>query len=75
MRIEAINNAMSCQPLRRVEFGRRENAPVIVEEPIVAQDTFVAPPTTEQKYNFACLLAAYYKTQYENLLKNGCCEV
>ena len=66
---------MNCQPLRRVEFGRRENAPVIVEEPIVSQDTFVPPTTAEQKYNFACLVAAYYKTQYENLLKNGCCEV
>ncbi len=74
MRIEAINNTMNCQPIRAIEFGRRENAPVIVEEPIIAQDTFVAPATTEQKYNFACLLAAYYKTQYENLLKNGCCE-
>ena len=75
MRIEAINNAMSCQPLRRVEFGRRENAPVIVEDPIVAQDTFVPPTTAEQKYNFACLVAAFYKNQYENLLKNGYCEV
>ena len=72
MRIEAINNAINCQPLRRVEFGRRENAPVIVEE--MPQDSFIPPATTEQKYNFAGLLAAYYKTQYENLLKNGCCE-
>lgn len=30
---------------------------------------------TEQKYELACRVAAYYKTQYENLLKEGSCVV
>lgn len=77
MNIQAINNAVGCQPIRSVEFGRKAKAPVVIVEPIIApsQDSFIPPATTEQKYNFACLLAAYYKTQYENLLNSGFCEV
>lgn len=76
MKIQAVNNAINCQPLRNVDFGRKKNAPIIIVEPVTtpAGDSFTPPPTAEQKYNFACLLAAYYKTQYENLLKSGCCE-
>lgn len=84
MKIQAINNTANCQPIRNVGFGHKHKAPVIIETPIFISasvpkedkqsDIFVPPATAEQKYNFACLLAAYYKTQYENLLKNGCCE-
>ncbi len=74
MKIQGINNNINCQPLRKVEFARRENTPIIIDQPTVPQDTFSKNELTEQKYNFACLLAAYYKTQYENLVKNGCCK-
>ncbi len=38
-------------------------------------DSFVNSDSSvlEKKYNLACQVAAYYKTQYENLLKNGEC--
>lgn len=76
MKIQAINSAIGCQPIRQVEFARKHTAPIIIEDPVAEEDTFTPqdPYTTEAKYNFACRLAAYYKNQYQNLLTKGCCE-
>lgn len=74
MKIQGINNAnnaLSCQPIKQVEFAK---TPVRIEKEEVAQngDSFKTDRSTlEQKYDLACRLAAYYKTQYEKLLKSG----
>lgn len=78
MNVQAINSAMSsvlCQPVNRVEFARREAPSKHKEMSVEKTDSFASsdPYTMEQKYNLACRLAAYYKTQYEALLENGCC--
>lgn len=75
MKIQAINSANSvlgCQPIKQVEFAKRRTPEIrgfVVENP----DIYIPeePTVIEQKYDLACRLAAYYKTQYENLLKNG----
>ena len=83
MNIQAISSVFapkSCQPIRNVGFAKK---PEQVEKPELPElmsetpetDTFTPaePGTAEQKYNMACLLAAYYKNQYETLAKQGCC--
>lgn len=80
MKIQAIGSAMqtsACQPIKQVEFARRR-APeaeltTVFQEPVVDVYTPQDPSTIEQKYNLACRIAAYYKTQYEQLLEQGCC--
>ena len=76
MKIQAVNSAINCQPIRQVEFARKHSVPDFYEQASENGDFFDLqdPRTTEQKYDFACRLAAYYKTQYENLLKNGGCD-
>lgn len=76
MNIQAISPAIACQPIKQVEFAGKRSASDIYEAPGNSGDIFALqdPRTVEQKYDFACRLAAYYKTQYENLLKNGSCE-
>lgn len=78
MKIQAITSAMSaycCQPVSRVEFSRKKS-PEINNEPKVQSADIFAPSdmsTMEQKYDLACRIAAYYKTQYEQLLQQGNC--
>ncbi len=74
MKVQSINSAMSsvfAQPVNNVEFSKHsssvKNNPR--EQQTLDRDTFVL----EQKYDLACRLAAYYKTQYEELKENGCC--
>lgn len=76
MKIQAINSAINCQPIRQIEFTSKKSMPDFYELPCENGDVFMLedPRTVEQKYDFACRLAAYYKTQYENLLKNGGCD-
>jgi len=72
--VNSVSNAKACQPIKPVNFGEKtgkQDVSIIPETP--AEDTFVPPETLEKKYNMACLLAAYYKTQYEALSKQGCC--
>ncbi len=80
MRIQSINPSMSvnsCQPIKQVEFARKKS-PEVELSSVLKQDVFDEEIkqdsyTIDQKYNLACLLAAYYKTQYEQLAKqNGC---
>lgn len=77
MKIQAINSAMSsqcCKPIKQVGFEKRQTPIVdVIVDPLGDEDTFkpTDPSTTEQKYDLACRLAAYYKNQYETLLKNG----
>ena len=76
MKIQAINPVHSCQPIKQVEFGKKAKKININEAIKNSPDTFQANLiSTEQKYDLACRLAAYYKTQYENLLKAGTCEI
>ncbi len=75
MKIQALNSAIpvqSCQPIKQVEFAKRRS-PIEIKDPLGDEDIYTPqdPATMEQKYDLACRLAAYYKTQYENLLKNG----
>ncbi len=75
MKIQAINPVHSCQPIKQVEFGKKAKKINLNEAIKNSPDTFQANQiSTEQKYDLACRLAAYYKTQYENLLKTGVCE-
>ncbi len=74
MKIQAVNSISSCTPVKPVEFTKRKQKPVVTEAPALQEDLFSSSKDiTEQKYNFACRIAAYYKTQYENLLKAGYC--
>ena len=74
MKIQAVNSISNCTPVKPVEFTKRKQKPVITEAPALQDDLFSSSQNvTEQKYNFACRLAAYYKTQYEELLKTGVC--
>ena len=78
MKIQAITSAMSaycCQPVNKVEFARQKSPQVENTTPVNEADSFVQNDmsTMEQKYDLACRIAAYYKTQYENLLENGSC--
>ena len=76
MKVNAINSsrmyAVPVEAVNRVEKHSRHNNEVATFH---NEDMFT--PTqqdiTEQKYELACRVAAYYKTQYENLLKNGNC--
>ena len=74
MNIQAINTAsrvIPCQPIKpkfsTPSFEKRKNVPPIDINVIFQNDK----ENNELKYDMACQLAAYYKTQYENLLKNG----
>lgn len=74
MNIQAINAALpvsACQPIKKVEFAGAKPQK-IENSPAEQADTFT-PNNIEQKYDLACRVAAYYKTQYEELLKNGNC--
>ncbi len=80
MNIQAINSVMpaaACQPIKEVGFGKKKTPEVqqSLELVIVDGDIFTPqdPYTTEQKYDMACRLAAYYKMQYDKLLtEKGC---
>ena len=75
MKVQAISSAMSsvfAQPVGRVEFSKQHSSEFKSNpraEQNINSDMFVM----EQKYDLACRLAAYYKTQYEALKENGCC--
>ena len=78
MKIQAITSAMSaycCQPVSKVEFARHKSPQVENTTPANEADSFVQDDmsTMEQKYDLACRIAAYYKTQYESLLEKGSC--
>ena len=82
MNIQAISSVFapkSCQPIRNVGFAKKteqaekpELPELMSETPETDTFTPAEPGTAEQKYNMACLLAAYYKNQYETLAKQGC---
>ena len=75
MKVQAINSAMSsvfAQPVGRVEFSKQHSSYFKTNpraEQNINSDMFVM----EQKYDLACRLAAYWKTQYDELKENGCC--
>ncbi len=74
MQIQALssaNSTLNCQPIKPVNFERKNNSDI--QNIILLDDTYTPDNTSvlEQKYDFACQLAAYYKDQYESLLKSG----
>lgn len=76
MNINAGNSAISCQPIKEMTFSKKHaDNQAEVQDVVVLCDCFT-PQTQnlEQKYDLACRLAAFYKTQYENLAKIGTTE-
>ena len=76
MNINAVNNAISCQPIKEMSFEKKHaDKNLDVQDSVILSDCFTSSTQNlEQKYDFACRLAAYYKTQYENLAKIGTTE-
>lgn len=79
MNIQAVNaltSARACQPIKPVSFEKAKEKPSFTKE-VLNNDKFTPsqPDSLEQKYDVACLLAGYYKTQYESLLQKGGCTV
>ena len=76
MNINAVNSAISCQPLKEMTFEKKHaNKNKDVQDTNFECDVFAPQTQTlEQKYDLACRIAAYYKTQYENLAKTGTTE-
>ena len=70
MKIQAITPVSTTQSVNRVDFAKKIKKNEAPSIPVQNQDTKVLA----EKYDTACYVAAYYKTQYENLLNNGCCE-
>jgi len=72
MKVQAVNNTKQlppCQPIKP-EFSTQSFSQNKVDND--SKDTFTSSNKNfEEKFDFACRLAAYYKTQYENLLKTG----
>lgn len=76
MNINAVNSAISCQPIKEMTFEKKHaDKQADVQDAVILGDCF-SPQTQnlEQKYDLACRLAAFYKTQYENLAKLGTTE-
>ncbi len=70
MQLNCVNSVRSCQPLK-------QTASAVPLRDNVSFKSSNAQPTSsdklEQKYDFACRLAAFYKKQYEQLAKQGSC--
>ena len=76
MNINAVNSAISCQPIKEMTFSKKHaEKESDVQDPIILCDCFSSSTQNlEQKYDLACRLAAFYKMQYENLIKAGALE-
>ena len=75
MNIPAINSAMTsvfAQPVNNVGFSK-QHASMVQSNPRAEQNINSDAFVMEQKYDLACRLAAYWKTQYDELKENGCC--
>ena len=74
MQIQAANlqsNMVNCQPIQPVSFTKKQYLEALTD-PIYEQDSFTSNQLTlEQKYDLACLLAAFYKKQDDELIKVG----
>lgn len=88
MKIQAVNSTVSpiaCQPIKPVGFARRKEKPennnavlqndIFIKAGDIPDIDHVMPVSDDikHKYETACLIAGFYKTQYENLLKEGKC--
>ncbi len=81
MKIQSVNmlKSVSCQPIKPSAFGGKkpsiedmaaeQDSVSLNEDELVLSDNSIL----EQKYDLACRLAAYYKTQCQQLLENGSC--
>ncbi len=78
MKIQAISpmmSAINCQPIRPVKFGRKS----VPQEFLINQtlsedeDSLLTQEILKRKYYTACDIAAFYKTEYEKLLREGNC--
>lgn len=70
-----VQTQMACQPLKKAqdyEFAMPFKAIAHNEDGDSAE--LSTGNTMEEKYDFACRLAAFYKNQYENLKTKGSCE-
>ena len=81
MNINAFNSVMparECQPLKGSGYkGALVSNHGLKNAALGAQSDYFAHSNAdvqEQKFDMACRLAAYYRTQYENLMmRTGCC--
>lgn len=79
MKIQSISSIVNYQPVTRVNFARKkeeqDTKDKITTPDILNTDVIILSTKNnlEQKYDLACRLAAYYKTQYEDLLNSGKC--
>jgi hypothetical protein len=78
MKIQATNlmqQINGCQPIKPVRFERQKSPKLDMNtvDALIQNDTLDKVGELEVKYDFACRLAAYYKTQYEKLLSQGEC--
>ena len=62
-----MHKAVFCQPQEKEDSF--VSSPKNDIEALIGQDSSLMA----KKYELACHVAAYYKTQYENLAKQGCC--
>lgn len=62
-----MREAVFCQPQEKEDSF--QSSPKNDIEALIGQDSSLMA----KKYELACHVAAYYKTQYENLAKQGCC--
>lgn len=81
MLVQSVNLVNNSQPLRQVSAVPLRGTPVNNSTPLRNVQSFSANDSYNQsqtaqlqtKYDFACQLAAYYKTKYEELASKGNC--
>ena len=69
-------NVKPAQYMHKAVFSQpQENEDMFVSSPKNDIDALIGQDSSlmAKKYELACHVAAYYKTQYENLAKQGCC--
>ena len=71
--INAINSMSRVNPVSKVDFEKRKTPQTEGNNEI--KDSFISSSDNiNQKYDIACRLAAFYKNQYDNLVKEGSCQ-
>lgn len=81
MFVQNVNLVNNSQPLRQVAAVPLRNnshdnsTPLKNIQAFSANDSMETSETEmlQKKYDFACQLAAFYKTKYDELSKNGSC--
>lgn len=67
--VNSVNSMINCQPIKQPSSFSKRPTPDTITDPVSKDGN--DETVIEQKYDLACRLAAYYKQQYEALLKSG----